>query len=56
MGNGSWIKDAEGVCEICEHPNCDGSCERQMDAFLIKAGLIGALVLCLAGLLRLIVF
>ena len=49
-----WVVDSLDICQECEHPLCNGQCERQVPYQLILGGLFGAAVLFIALLIRVV--
>lgn len=47
-----WLEDSRAICQVCEHPLCNGKCEAQPPDQLIMGGLIGLAILGIALLIR----
>lgn len=47
-----WLEDSIEICQICEHPLCNGRCEKQPPDQLMVGGLIGLAIFGIALLIR----
>lgn len=47
-----WIADSQELCQVCEHPLCNGECESQAPSQLILGGILGIAILGIALLVR----